>query len=106
MTMKNQLEKPLSTLTVEEYLNLNRQVISEYANRVLSKEEEFQEVINSNDLIYANEVLEITGYKMPTLYSKVSRSEIPVVSRRTPLTFSRKKINQWISNGRPKSGNK
>jgi len=99
--MSKELKKPLFALTVGEYLELNKKVFIEYTSEIVNKTSNEKTEINSNDLIYTDEVLTLTGYKKPTLYSKVSRSEIPVVSRRTPLTFSRKKILKWIKNGRP-----
>jgi hypothetical protein len=34
------------------------------------------------------------------IYSKISRYEIPVLSRTRPLTFSRKAILQWMKDGK------
>jgi hypothetical protein len=48
-----------------------------------------------------DEVEALTNYKPATIYSKVSRFEMPCISRRTPLTFSRTAILDWIKNGKP-----
>ncbi len=98
--MNEELIKPLSTLTVGEYLKINKQAFVDYIDQFLA--EENTQKSKKDDLIFTEEVLKLTGYKKATLYSKVSRFEIPVVSRRTPLTFSRKQIQEWIRNGRRK----
>jgi hypothetical protein len=36
-----------------------------------------------------------------TVYNKINRQEMPVLSRGQPLTFSRKDLQHWIRNGRP-----
>lgn len=54
-----------------------------------------------SDIIFVKEVSKLTGYKISTLYSKVSRSEIPVLSRKKPLTFSKKEIITWLHKNKP-----
>jgi predicted DNA-binding transcriptional regulator AlpA len=54
-----------------------------------------------SDIIFVKEVSKITGYEISTLYSKVSRSEIPVLSRKKPLTFSKKEIISWLHKNKP-----
>ena len=54
-----------------------------------------------SDFIYLDEVMEITGYTQKTVYTKVSKNQMPVISRRRPLTFSRKELQEWMSSGRP-----
>ena len=96
------LSKPLYSLTVGEYIELNKKVFAEEAEKILhSKEQAEEPVKHDQDIIFIDEVLALTGYRKATLYSKVCRYEIPVISRRKPLTFSRKAIMQWLHDGKP-----
>jgi len=95
-------EKPLFTLTVEEYQELNRKMFQEFELEILSKVKNTKEPQKlEKDIIFLKEVLELTGYKPSTVYSKVCRFEIPVISKRKPLTFSRKAIMEWMEAGKP-----
>ena len=94
------LTKPLYSLTIGEYKKLQQQIFEE---QILQRpcchsktNTEFEQ-----DIIFADQVCQLTGYTKPTLYSKVSRYEIPVLSRGKPLTFSKKVILEWIKNGKP-----
>lgn len=95
-------EDHLFTLTVEEYKELNRKIFQELGNDLLSKVNSDKEPqVKENDTIFVKEVMELTGYKAATVYSKVCRYEMPVVSRRKPLTFSKKAIMKWMESGKP-----
>jgi excisionase family DNA binding protein len=90
--------RPLFSLTVEEYIKINKSLLRD-ANRV-----EFplsQQTIEMPELIFIDEAARITKYTEKTIYTKVCRREIPVVSSGRPLTFSRKQLNEWMANGRP-----
>ena len=91
----------LSDLTIGEYQTMISAILSKVVASTLGRLDG-QSTLHE-DLIYMDEVLKLTGYQKPTLYSKVSRCQIPVVSRGIPLTFSRKAILQWINDGRPTS---
>ena len=96
------LSKPLYTLTVGEYIELNKKVFAEEAEKLFQIKARSQESPQQEqDIIFVEQVLALTGYQKSTLYSKVSRYEIPVISRRKPLTFSRKAILQWLKDGKP-----
>lgn len=56
---------------------------------------------HKSDVMYIEEVSELTKLSKNSVYSKVSKMEMPYVSRGRPLTFSRKQIEGWIMNGRP-----
>lgn len=95
-------EKPLFTLTVEEYQDLSRKMFQEFELEILSKVNSSSEPKKKeNDVIFLEELMELTGYKASTVYSKVCRFEIPVLSRRKPLTFSKKGIMEWMESGKP-----
>ncbi len=97
--MSENHSKPLYTLTVAEYVELNKKVFSEAAATLLEKQAE--PVEEESDIIFVDDVLKITGYSKATIYTKVCRFEIPVLSRRKPLTFSKTDILQWLRDGKP-----
>ncbi len=90
--------RPLYTLSVEEFIELSRTIAVD--NSFLLTPSDLKEKMQ-NDIIYLEDVMELTSYKDSTVYSKVSRKEIPVISGGRPLTFSREEIIQWIKDGRP-----
>jgi len=96
------LSKPLYSLTVEEYIDISKQVFSDEAKKIIA---DYQKNSGSNslsnDIIFIDEAEALTGYKKSTIYSKVCRFEMPVISRRSPLTFSRKDIINWLKEGKP-----
>jgi predicted DNA-binding transcriptional regulator AlpA len=95
--MKND-ERPLFTLTVEEFVELNQSMKTETYNSSMNLQGNESD---KPDIIYVDEVVALTGYTKKTIYTKISRLEIPVVSSGRPLTFSRKQLNEWMINGRP-----
>jgi predicted DNA-binding transcriptional regulator AlpA len=90
--------RPIFTLTVEEFKELSKKIALD--NRYLLRPAE-PEPQPKSDIIYMDEIVELTGYKESTVYSKVCRKEIPVISNGRPLSFSRQEILQWMKDGRP-----
>ena len=90
--------RPLYSLTVEEFRELSRMIAED--NIILLNPSEPKEKTQS-DILYLEDVKKLTGYKDSTVYSKVCRKEIPVISSGRPLSFSRAEITQWINDGRP-----
>ncbi len=90
--------RPLYTLTVEEFKELSKTIALD--NSYLVKPTKISEEPKS-DIIYLDEIIELTGYKESTVYSKVCRKEMPVISTGRPLAFSREEILQWMKDGRP-----
>ena len=96
------LSQPLYSLTVEEYIDLSKQAFSDEAKKIIADYQKGSGSNSSNrDIIFIDEVKELTNYKKATIYSKVCRFEMPVISKRTPLTFSRKEIINWLKDGKP-----
>jgi predicted DNA-binding transcriptional regulator AlpA len=91
-------QRPLYTLTVEEFKELSKTIALD--NSYLVKPTKISEQPKS-DIIYLDEIMELTGYKESTVYSKVCRKEMPVISTGRPLAFSREEILQWMKDGRP-----
>jgi predicted DNA-binding transcriptional regulator AlpA len=96
------LSKPLYSLTVGEYIDLSKEAFAQEAKKLLANNDGISGKLNSNsDIIFVDGVQQLTGYKKSTIYSKVCRFEMPVISKRRPLTFSRTDILNWFKNGKP-----
>lgn len=101
--METNKEKHLFQLSIAEFVKLYREVLVNISSEAL------MELLNNKlpkktierDAISVKETSEITGLKINSIYSKVSRSEIPVLSRGKPLRFSRSAIEKWLRTGRP-----
>lgn len=94
--------KPLYSLSVDEYIDLNRKLFSEEAEKLIhNRLQGYVPTKVVDDIIFIDEVVELTGYKKSTIYSKVCRFEIPILTRLRPLTFSRKALITWINEGKP-----
>ena len=95
-------ERAFCTLSTKEALELFDEVIERKLFR-LEKLVDTAETRkdNDSDFIDRKDVARMTGYTQATVYSKVSRNEIPVISRNKPLTFSREIIKRWMALGKP-----
>ncbi len=96
----SELNRPLYSLTVGEYIELHQRIFSEQ-RQLLKSQLPTPHKDESDDIIFIDEVIKLTGYKKPTIYSKISRNKIPILSRNKPLTFSKKAIIEWITAGKP-----
>lgn len=96
------LSKPLYSLTVGEYIDLSKEVFASEAKKLIIDYNKNSSSSKTNtDIIFIDEVRRLTGYKNSTIYSKVCRYEMPVISKRRPLTFSREAIIDWLKDGKP-----
>ena len=87
------------TLTVDEFKEVSKSVLMDFID--LLKQQVHKEDKESIDVLSIDDVSKITGYKLSTIYTKISRKEMPVLSNRRPLLFSRNAILKWIKSGRP-----
>ena len=56
-----------------------------------------------DDLLTIRQAAEFLSLSVPTLYSKVSRKEIPVNKRGKRLYFSMVELSEWVRSGRKKN---
>jgi len=52
------------------------------------------------DLMTIPEASEFLRLAKPTIYSKVSRGELPYMKRKGKLYFSRRKLREWVETGK------
>jgi excisionase family DNA binding protein len=56
-----------------------------------------------DQLLTIHQAAELLSLAVPTLYSLVSKSEIPVNKRGKRLYFSRQELTNWVKTGRKKT---
>lgn len=91
-------KRHLYTLTIEEFKELSKIIAADVSHLIQPTTPEEKE---PKDVIFIDELIALTGYKESTIYSKVSRREIPVMSYGRPLTFSKQEILDWMKSGKP-----
>ena len=57
----------------------------------------------ADELLTIQEAAEFLSLTVPTMYSKVSKGELPVMKRSKRLYFSRTELMEYIRDGRKKS---
>jgi len=80
-------------------------LIEKSFERVLSRINTQSPTPNSpqSDFIFLDEVCELTNLSKPTIYSLVSRKQIPTAKQKgqKKLIFNRTEIMSWLKSGRP-----
>ncbi len=101
-------EKFIFQLTVKEYKSLLKSTLEELLPKMIREElEDYRESIipvfykPEKDTMSITEAADLTGLKIKSIYSKVSRREMPSKTRGRPLIFSRKELYNWLSKGKP-----
>lgn len=104
----NNTEKHLFQLTVKEYKSLVKNILQEKVPEMIREElreelDTIKEIYqkSSRDSITVEEVVQLTGLKKRSIYTKVSRLEMPAIMRGRPLMFSRREITAWMREGKP-----
>lgn len=93
-------KQPIYTLNVEQFQKLLQDTVHNGVEKLLEyhKQEPGEQ---QNDIINVDEAAELLQLKKSTIYTKVSRLEIPVLSKSKPLLFSRKQLMEWLAKGKP-----
>jgi phage DNA-binding protein, excisionase family len=87
-TLSNLKDKPLFTLTVEQFLDLQQSVSA--------KENSPQTTDVLSKIIGIEEAVKLTGYKRATLYRKISTGAIPHFKRNGKILFLREELENWL----------
>jgi excisionase family DNA binding protein len=100
--MKYNLEKPLFTLTVGEYIALNNQWISRLENNHCRHENHLE--IEKNDILI-EEASRITGLAVSTIRTKCHLNEIPYYKPigTKLLRFKRDDLISWMNSKKQKT---
>ena len=89
----NQLPEAVTTLTKE---------VSELKNLIITNQEQPPKE-QPETLLNVQEAAEFLKLEVPTIYSKVSRGELPVMKRSKRLYFSSVELMDYLKQGRKKS---
>ena len=89
----DQLPKAVTTLTNEVGL-LKRLIIENQEQKLIAQPEQ---------LLTIQEAAQFLKLTVPTIYSKVSKGELPVMKRGKRLYFSSTELMEYIKEGRKKS---
>ena len=97
-------EKYLFQLTAEEFESLFRGMLNDIVPGLVKEgiKEHLKGInVDQPDTITPDEAAKITGLKLKSIYTKVSRLEMPALTRGRPLMFSRSELEKWMKSGRP-----
>jgi excisionase family DNA binding protein len=100
--MNYDLEKPLFTLTVGEYIALNNRLISRFENHRYKQETPLK--LEKNDILI-DEASRITGLAVSTIRTKCHLNEIPYNKPKGTklLRFKRDELMEWMSSNKCKT---
>lgn len=102
--MESNYEKPLWHYSMQEFLDIQKQELEASFKGMVAEavqEIKVEHTAPLEDVIGIAEVAKLTGLRESSIYSKVSRLQIPSSTRGRPLIFSRAEIQQWIKLGKP-----
>ena len=91
--------KPLSFENLPEAVGLLIQKIDNLERKLLEQEGK-QTTKTSDDLLTVDQAAEFLNLAKPTVYSMVSRGELPYMKRSKRLYFSREDLVSYIKSGR------
>ena len=98
------LNRPLYSLSIKEFLSLqneaHEQKLLDLVQKVAS-DNRLENQKEETDTIHLADASLLTGLKEKSIYSKVSRLELPSITRGRPLLFSRAELQLWMKIGRP-----
>ena len=101
------LEKYLFHITVKDYKNLLKNILEELLPPIIKKElsdfnNDLTKGLNAEkETLSVAEASVLTGLRPKSIYTKVSRLEMPSLTRGRPLMFSRTELVLWMRNGKP-----
>lgn len=97
--------KPIWHFTMQEFLNIQKRELEnsmqEMFTKAVNEIKSEQQAPIQEDTINLSEASKVTGLREKSIYSKVSRLELPCITRGRPLMFSRTELKLWMKLGRP-----
>lgn len=95
-------DKPLYTLTIGEFIELNKQILSEV---LANNQQPIIGVEKEDEILIISQTAELLKLSVPTVYGLVHRREIPYfkMSGHKRLYFKRSVLLEWLDNGRRKT---
>ena len=96
------MNKTLTFDQLPEAVTILTKEVSELKNLIISKQEKPPQE-QPETLLNVQEAAEFLKLEVPTIYSKVSRGELPVMKRSKRLYFSNIELMDYLKQGRKKS---
>jgi predicted DNA-binding transcriptional regulator AlpA len=96
-------EKPLWHLSVREFFKIQDKELFARIKGMIEdafKEHKTEQPL-IEDTISLAEASKVTGLREKSIYTKVSRLELPSITRGRPLMFSRAELQLWMRLGKP-----
>jgi excisionase family DNA binding protein len=91
------LKSPLYSLTIEEYIELNKQIYYDfYKSHIQNQEIQKSE----NEFIAIQEASKILNLKLPTIYNLTSKNLIIFYKRGKKILFKKSDLHEFIEKGR------
>lgn len=100
MTKTNiqQQDRPLYSLTISEYIELNRQILLD------AKESSNTSTENTSDeILTIEQASQLLKLAKPTIYGLTCRNEIPFIKKAKKLYFHKSELMDWLQEGRQKT---
>jgi len=96
------MEQLLTFDKLPEAITMLTKEVSELKRLLIEKQEQAP-TDQPEQLLTIQEAAEFLSLTVPTMYSKVSKHELPVMKRSKRLYFSRTELLQYLKEGRKKS---
>jgi len=96
------MEQHLTFDKLPEAVTMLIKEVSELKSLLIEKQEQTP-ITPPEQLLTIQEAAEFLSLAVPTIYSKVSKGELPVMKRSKRLYFSRTELLEYIKDGRKKS---
>lgn len=96
--------KPLWHYSMQDFLDIQKKEFESSMKKMFTdavNEIKSEQSLPIEDTIGLGEASKATGLQKKTIYSKVSRLELPSITRGRPLMFSRSELQLWMKLGRP-----
>lgn len=105
MEYKEFSQRPIWQFSIGEFEARLKKTVSTLIELAVKKafEERASEIADTSDTLDLKKASELTGLSSSTIYSKVSRFQMPSLTRGRPLLFSKKELMTWLASGRPKN---
>jgi predicted DNA-binding transcriptional regulator AlpA len=97
---KDQQDRPLYSLTIREYVELNRQLISEIQDNVVPPINE-----QTEEILDIKKAALLINLSVPSVYTLTSKRQIPFMKKQggKKLYFRRSELLRWLDEGRRKT---
>jgi excisionase family DNA binding protein len=92
--MKIDKNRPMYSLSVEEYIQLNKEILSE------AKLPEEETVSNTSEIMNIEEAAVYLKMAKQTVYSMISRKLLPYFKRGKRVFFRKAELLTWLEKGR------